>query len=53
MRIGHGYDAHRFGGERPLVIGGVHIEYGRQFGAALSAASAAAVLGFEIMRQNR
>lgn len=31
----------------------VHIEYGRQFGAALSAASAAAVLGFEIMRQNR
>ncbi len=25
MRIGHGYDAHRFGGERPFVIGGVRI----------------------------
>ncbi|MBO4422140.1 MAG: RNA methyltransferase, partial [Clostridia bacterium] len=31
----------------------VKIDYGRDFGAALSAASAAAVLGFEIMRQNR
>lgn len=31
----------------------VKIDYGRPFGAALSAASAAAVLGFEIMRQNR
>ncbi len=29
MRIGHGYDAHRFGGDRPLVIGGVKIEYDR------------------------
>ena len=30
MRIGHGYDAHRFGKQRPFVIGGVHIpcEYG-------------------------
>ncbi len=27
MRIGHGYDAHRFGGERPFVIGGVHIPH--------------------------
>ena len=25
MRIGHGYDAHRFGNKRPLVIGGVRI----------------------------
>ena len=25
MRIGHGYDAHRFGGTRPFVIGGVRI----------------------------
>ncbi len=25
MRIGHGYDAHRFGGERPFIIGGVHV----------------------------
>ena len=31
----------------------IMIDYGREFGAALSAASAAAVLGFEIMRQNR
>ena len=31
----------------------VMIDYGRPFQAALSAASAAAVLGFEIMRQNR
>lgn len=29
MRIGHGYDAHRFGGERPFVIGGVRIPYDR------------------------
>ncbi len=27
MRIGHGYDAHRFGGDNPLVIGGTEIEY--------------------------
>lgn len=31
----------------------VMIDYGRDFGASLSAASASAVLGFEIMRQNR
>lgn len=29
MRIGHGYDAHRFGGEHPFVIGGVRIPYER------------------------
>lgn len=29
MRIGHGYDAHRFGGERPFVIGGVRVPYER------------------------
>lgn len=29
MRIGHGYDAHRFGEERPFVIGGVRIPYER------------------------
>lgn len=29
MRIGHGYDAHRFGDKRPFVIGGVHIPYER------------------------
>jgi 2-C-methyl-D-erythritol 2,4-cyclodiphosphate synthase len=27
MRIGHGYDAHRFGAERPLVLGGVTIPH--------------------------
>ncbi len=27
MRIGHGYDAHRFAENRPLVIGGVTIPY--------------------------
>lgn len=26
MRIGHGYDAHRFCINKPLVLGGVHIE---------------------------
>ena len=27
MRIGHGYDAHRFAENRPLIIGGVSIPY--------------------------
>ncbi|WP_303908247.1 2-C-methyl-D-erythritol 2,4-cyclodiphosphate synthase [Thiohalomonas denitrificans] len=27
MRIGHGYDAHRFAAERRLVLGGVEIEF--------------------------
>ncbi|MBI6549381.1 2-C-methyl-D-erythritol 2,4-cyclodiphosphate synthase [Xenorhabdus lircayensis] len=27
MRIGHGFDVHKFGGEGPLVIGGVRIPY--------------------------
>mgnify|MGYP000241726409 CR=1 FL=1 len=26
MRIGHGYDVHKFGGEGPLTIAGVKIE---------------------------
>jgi len=26
IRIGHGYDVHAFGGEKPLVLGGVNIE---------------------------
>lgn len=29
MRIGHGYDAHRFTPHRPLVLGGVTIPYER------------------------
>ena len=28
MRIGHGYDAHRFGADRPLVLGGVTVPHG-------------------------
>lgn len=27
MRVGHGYDAHRFGPSRPLVLGGVTIPH--------------------------
>ncbi|OZI13988.1 2-C-methyl-D-erythritol 2,4-cyclodiphosphate synthase [Sodalis-like symbiont of Philaenus spumarius] len=27
MRIGHGFDVHKFGGEGPLIIGGVQIPY--------------------------
>lgn len=27
MRIGHGYDVHKFGGEGPIVLGGVEILY--------------------------
>ena len=27
MRIGHGFDVHRFGGEGPLIIGGVRIAH--------------------------
>lgn len=27
MRIGHGLDVHKFGGEGPLIIGGVRIPY--------------------------
>lgn len=26
FRIGQGYDAHRFGGDDPLILGGVHLE---------------------------
>ena len=26
IRIGHGYDVHAFGGEKPLVLGGVNID---------------------------
>ena len=27
MRIGHGFDVHKFGGDGPITIGGVQIEY--------------------------
>lgn len=27
IRIGHGFDTHKFGGEGPIVIAGVHIPY--------------------------
>ena len=31
IRIGHGFDVHRFGGQGPLTIGGVKIEYEQGF----------------------
>ena len=27
MRIGHGYDVHKFGGDGPITIGGVQVAY--------------------------
>ncbi|MEM9100888.1 MAG: 2-C-methyl-D-erythritol 2,4-cyclodiphosphate synthase [Pseudomonadota bacterium] len=27
MKIGHGYDAHRFGGDSPLILGGVSVPH--------------------------
>jgi 2-C-methyl-D-erythritol 2,4-cyclodiphosphate synthase len=33
MRIGHGYDAHRFEGGRPLILGGVHVPHNRGLAA--------------------
>ncbi|MCF1427461.1 MAG: 2-C-methyl-D-erythritol 2,4-cyclodiphosphate synthase [Shewanella sp.] len=27
MRIGHGFDVHKFGGELPLILGGVQVPY--------------------------
>lgn len=29
MRVGQGYDSHRFGADRPLILGGVEIPHGR------------------------
>lgn len=31
MRIGHGFDVHAFGGEGPLIIGGVRIPFAQGF----------------------
>ncbi|MBE0365286.1 2-C-methyl-D-erythritol 2,4-cyclodiphosphate synthase [Pseudoalteromonas ulvae UL12] len=31
IRIGHGFDVHKFGGQGPLTIGGVKIEYPQGF----------------------
>ncbi len=31
MRIGHGFDVHKFGGQGPLVLGGVSIPYEQGF----------------------
>ncbi|MCG8368762.1 MAG: 2-C-methyl-D-erythritol 2,4-cyclodiphosphate synthase, partial [Pseudanabaenales cyanobacterium] len=28
LRIGNGYDIHRLGPDRPLILGGVHIPHG-------------------------
>lgn len=33
MRIGHGYDAHRFEGGRPLILGGVHVPHDKGLAA--------------------
>jgi 2-C-methyl-D-erythritol 2,4-cyclodiphosphate synthase len=33
MRIGHGYDAHRFEAGRPLILGGVHVPHDRGLAA--------------------
>lgn len=27
MRIGHGYDVHKFGSDKPLILGGVEVQY--------------------------
>lgn len=27
MRIGHGYDVHKFGSDKPLILGGVEVAY--------------------------
>ncbi|MGJ8691972.1 MAG: 2-C-methyl-D-erythritol 2,4-cyclodiphosphate synthase [Thalassotalea sp.] len=31
MRIGHGFDVHKFGGEGPIVLAGVSIDYSQGF----------------------
>lgn len=31
MRIGHGFDVHKFGGEGPIVLAGVNIDYTQGF----------------------
>ncbi|WDE12831.1 2-C-methyl-D-erythritol 2,4-cyclodiphosphate synthase [Thalassomonas haliotis] len=31
MRIGHGYDVHKFGGQGPLVLAGVEVDYEQGF----------------------
>ncbi len=31
MRIGHGFDVHKFGGEGPVVLAGVDIDYAQGF----------------------
>jgi 2-C-methyl-D-erythritol 2,4-cyclodiphosphate synthase len=33
MRVGHGYDAHRFEAGRPLILGGVHVPHDRGLAA--------------------
>lgn len=50
LRIGHGFDAHRFVPSRPLMLGCIHIDYergllGHSDGDAVAHALADAVLG--------
>ena len=35
IRIGHGFDVHAFGEDRPLIIGGVEVPYHTGFIAIL------------------
>ena len=34
MRIGHGFDVHKFGGVGPVIIGGVAVPYEQEIGRA-------------------
>ncbi|WP_286842799.1 2-C-methyl-D-erythritol 2,4-cyclodiphosphate synthase, partial [Idiomarina sp. UBA4206] len=27
IRVGHGYDVHRWGSDKPLILGGVNVEH--------------------------
>ena len=33
IRIGHGFDVHAFGEDRPLIIGGIEVPHHTGFGA--------------------
>ena len=45
MRIGHGFDVHAFGGEGPIIIGGVRIPYEKGLTDALLGAAALGDIG--------
>ena len=31
IRVGHGYDVHRWGSDKPLILGGVNVEHHQHF----------------------